>query len=151
MASASADRLVKVFDTVEGNLVRVFEGHTHHVLDVAWRADGHLLASCGADNVIKLWDFETGEQKETIAGFEKEITSISFVETGDDILTSSGDGLVRLGERHFRGAQDFLYTSASSADGQTIIAGGQDGVLRVWHSDGTLLQTLGPADDSIPE
>ena len=151
LASASADRLVKVFDTAEGDLVRVFEGHTHHVLDVAWRADGHLLASCGADNVIKLWDFETGEQKETIRGFEKEITSISFVETGDDLLTSSGDGLVRLGERHFRGAQDFLYTSASSADGQTIIAGGQDGVLRVWHADGTLLQTLGPPDDSIPE
>ncbi len=151
LASASADRLVKVFDTVEGNLVRVFEGHTHHVLDVTWRADGHLLASGGADNVIKLWDFETGEQKETIAGFEKEITSISFLETGDDLLTSSGDGLVRLGERHFRGAQDFLYTSASSADGLTIIAGGQDGVLRVWHADGTLLQTLGPADNSIPE
>ncbi len=151
LASASADRLVKVFDTVEGSVVRVFEGHTHHVLDVAWRADGHLLASCGADNVVKLWDFETGEQRETIAGFEKEITSISFLETGDDLLTSSGDGLVRLGERQFRGGQDFLYTSASSADGQTIIAGGQDGVLRVWHSDGTLLHRLGPPDDSIPE
>ncbi len=149
LASASADRLVKVFDTTEGDLARVFEGHTHHVLDVAWRADGHLLASCGADNVIKLWDFETGEQEETIGGFEKEITSISFLETGDDLLTSSGDGLVRLGERHFRGAQDFLYTSASSADGQIIIAGGQDGVLRIWHADGTLLQTLGPPDRSI--
>ena len=151
LASASADRLVKIFDTVEGDLVRTFEGHTHHVLDVAWQADGLLLASCGADNVIKLWDFETGEQKDTIAGFEKEITSISFLETGDDLLTSSGDGLVRLGERHFRGAQDFLYTSASSADGQTIIAGGQDGVLRVWHADGTLLQKLGPPDGAIPE
>ena len=120
LASASADHLVKVFDAAEGELIRVFEGHTHHVLDVAWRADGHLLASCGADNVIKLWDFETGEQKETIGGFEKEITSISFIGTGDDLLTSSGDGLVRLGERHFRGAQDFLYASASSADGQTL-------------------------------
>jgi len=98
---------------------------------------------------VQLWDFETGEQKETIGGFEKEITSISFIETGDDLLTSSGDGLVRLGERHFRGAQDFLYASASSADAQTIIAGGQDGVLRVWHADGTLLQTLGPPDGSI--
>ncbi len=151
LASAAADRLVKVFDSVEGDLVRVFEGHTHHVLDVAWRADGQLLASCGADKVIKVWDFKTGEQKETIGGFEKEITSISFVGTGDDLLTSSGDGLVRLGERHFRGAHDFLYTTASSVDGQTVIAGGQDGVLRVWHADGSLLHTLSPTNDSIPE
>ncbi len=151
LASAAADRLVKVFSSADGALVRVFEGHTHYVLDVAWRADGHLLASCGADNVIKLWDFATGEQKETIGDFEKEMTSISFVGTGDILLTSSGDQLVRLGERPLRGAEDFLYTSAASADGQSIIAGGEDGILRIWRADGTLLHALALPVDSLPE
>ena len=74
--ASAADRFVKVFNVADGKLVRSFEGHTHHVLDVTWKSDGKVLASCGADNVIKVWDFITGDQLRTTAAFEKEVTAI---------------------------------------------------------------------------
>ncbi|MEO2047018.1 MAG: hypothetical protein ABGX16_10630 [Pirellulales bacterium] len=40
LASSSADRLMKVVRVSDGQVVRTFEGHTHHALDVAWRANG---------------------------------------------------------------------------------------------------------------
>ncbi|MCA9264121.1 MAG: hypothetical protein KDA60_09755, partial [Planctomycetales bacterium] len=40
LASASADRMAKVFRVETGELERTFEGHTHHVMDVSWQANG---------------------------------------------------------------------------------------------------------------
>lgn len=149
LATGSSDRFAKVFDVKTRQLARTFEGHTHHVLDVAWRADGKILASCGADNVIKLWDFKTGEQKQTISGYEKEITSLSFIGDSDRLLISSGDPTVRFGERRLSGVSSFIHTSAASADGQTIVAGDQEGRLLVWRSNQAQpLYILGPGSAS---
>ncbi len=142
LASSAADRFVKVFNVASGSHVKSFEGHTHHVLDVAWQWDGKVLASCGADNVIKIWDFITGDQRRTTAPFGKEITSIGFVAATPKVLASSGDKTVRLVnvdngamERTFAGCNDFMYSTATSADGKLGIAGGQDSVLFVWWID----------------
>ncbi|MBM3803000.1 MAG: hypothetical protein FJW26_11925 [Acidimicrobiia bacterium] len=146
LATGSTDRFAKVFSVKTRRMVRVFEGHTHHVLDVAWRADGKALASCGADNVVKRWDFETGEQKQTIGGYEKEVTSVSFIAESDDLLVSSGDPIVRLGERLLSGVSAFVHSAAASRDGQVAVAGDQTGRFMVWHGSSIRpLHVLGPA------
>ena len=126
IASSAADRFVKVFDVASGTPVRSFEGHTHHVLDVAWKADGKVLASCGADNVIKVWDFITGDQLRTSQPMGKEVTSLAFVNDTSRVFVSSGDKTVRLvntdngaTERTYSGSNDFMYSTAVSADGPT--------------------------------
>jgi WD40 repeat protein len=140
LASAAADRFVKVFDANSGALVRAFEGHTHHVLDVAWRSDGKLLASGGADNVIKVWDFVTGDQKLTTQPLPKEVTSLMFVALSNKLIASCGDRSVRLfsadnqnPERNFVGPTDFIYAAAVTADGRIVIAGGQESTLFEWN------------------
>jgi WD40 repeat protein len=116
------------------------------VLDVTWKSDGKLLASCGADNVIKVWDFLTGDQRRTVAGFTKEVTSLGFVAATPKVIASSGDKMVKLintddgkAERTFPGSNDFMYSIATSADGRLAVAGGQDSMLFAWLVDGGLL------------
>ena len=139
IASAGADKFVKVFTVADGKLVKSFEGHTHQVLGVSWKRDGRTLVSAGADNAVKIWNLETGEVKRTVAGFTKEATSIVFVGVTDQFLTTGGDSKVRLVSeagsdvRTFAGATDFVYASAVKPDGKVVVAGGQDGVLRVWN------------------
>ena len=67
LATASADKFVKVWEFPAGKFLKSFEGHTHHVLDVGWAPDGNRLASAGADNVVKVWDFEKGEKLRDVA------------------------------------------------------------------------------------
>ena len=134
-------QFVKVHQVEGGELFRSFEGHTHHVLGVAWSGDAKRLASAGADSVIKIWNFETGEQRRTIGGFGKQVTAVAFVGNSINTLTACGDAAVRAhntdngkGAGNYGGANDFLYALAATPDGALLAAGGQDSVLRLWKS-----------------
>jgi WD40 repeat protein len=143
--------MARVVDLSSGKVARSFEGHTHHVLAVAWSPDGRTLATAGADNIVKVWDFTNGERKKNIEGYDKEVTAVRFAGATGNLVTSSGDNKVRLvaldGQevRTFPDVADFMQSAAVSADGKVIVAGGQDGVLRVWNAaDGMRIAAFPP-------
>ena len=151
LASGATDRFVKVHNVADGKHIKSFEGHTGHVLGVAWQANGRRLSSAGADNAIKVWDVVTGEQQRTIAGLKKEVTAVKFIAPGEEVIACSGDPTVRIYNagnggtvREFPGAADFVQTVAA---GPTWLAAGcQDGKLRIWTvADGKLAHTLEPS------
>lgn len=150
LASGGADRFVRVFEVETGQLVKSFEGHTHHVLGVDWRADGRLLVTSGADNVIRVWDFATGEQARAITGFDKEITAVTFLGVSDNFVISNGNKQVVTrntnggGGPNFAGATDYMYAVDASRDGKTVVAAGQDSVLRIWDQQGKEIATFAP-------
>jgi WD40 repeat protein len=151
LVSGAADRFVKCWTVADTKLVKSFEGHTHQVLGVTLKRDGRIIASAGADNAVKVWSLVTGEIVRTVQGFSKEATSISHVGVGDQFLATGGDGKVRLinesggDARTFTGATDFMYAGAATPDGKIVIAGGQDGILRVWNgTSGTSITTFEP-------
>jgi len=152
LLSGAADKFVKIFDVASGKHIRSFEGHTHHVLDVSWKADDTSVASAGADNVIKVWNVETGEQRRTIAGYTKQVTSVRFVGIGENVISCGGDKSVRYHRtgngqnyRSFAGGTDFMYAAASSRDETFVVAGGEDGIVRLWNGkDGKLVKAFSP-------
>jgi WD40 repeat protein len=152
LATCSADKFVKAFSVPDGKWIRSFEGHTAHVLDVGWKSDGKLLASAGADNVVKVWDYEKGEQVRTIPAHSKQITRLVFVGKKPEFLTCAGDQQVKLWNvdnggtlRNYGGNTDYLYAVAASPDGKVVVAGGEEGVVRLYNGDnGQLIMSLLP-------
>lgn len=158
IATGAADKFVKVWTIKDGKMVKSFEGHTHHVLDVGWSPDGKLIASAGGDNTVKVWDFEKGEQARTINAHGKQVTRLLFIGKKTEFLTAGGDNAVKAFNavnggalRTFAGATDFVYAVACSADGSVVAAGGQDGVVRVYNgTNATILRSLLPPDAQPP-
>jgi WD40 repeat protein len=152
LLSGAADKFVKIFDVASGKHIRSFEGHTHHVLDVSWKADNTSIASAGADNVIKVWNVDTGEQRRTIGGYSKQVTSLRFVGIGENVISCGGDKAVRYHKtgngqnyRSFSGGTDFMYAAASSRDESFVVAGGEDGIVRLWNGkDAKLVKAFSP-------
>jgi WD40 repeat protein len=148
LASAGADKFARVFDAKTGKLVRSFEGHTNHVLGVAWNRTGRTLATAGADDVIKVWSLESGQQLRTIPGFTKQATALRYVGYDASFAVAAGGVPVRLVAeggnitRNFESAGAYMYDLALSADGQTLVAGGLDGTLRLWSIDGKSIATF---------
>lgn len=153
IASAAADKFVKVFDVATKQFIRSFEGHTHHVMDVSWKSDRTTLASAGADNAIKVWNAETGEQARTIATYTRQVTSLAYVGQQDMIVSSSGDKRVFFHTasngapaREFKGNSDYVYRTATNTDGTIVVSGGEDGIVRVWNAaDAAELAKFDPA------
>jgi WD40 repeat protein len=155
VASSGADKLVKLHDLKGDASTRTLEGHTHHVLGIAWHDDGFLLASSSADNTIKVWDVESGQATRTIGGFGKEVTALAFVGRTNQLASASTDHQVRLHDvtngsqiRAFSGANDAIYSlavvSAAQVDNSSfLISGGQQGVLWMWKiSDGASIKQV---------
>ena len=152
IASASADKFLKVTNVADGKLLRSYEGHTHHVLAVDWKSDGKELVTGGADNVLKVWDFGTGEQLRTLQAVGKQVTSVRWIAGKPEVVGASGDAQVRIWNpdngaiaRGFGGAGDYVYSVAASADGSRIAAGGADSALLIWNGqNGQVIQKLEP-------
>jgi len=154
LATAAADKFVKVFEVPAGKFVKSFEGHTHHVLDVGWTNDGKKLASAGADNIIKVWDYEKGEKVRDIPGGTKQVTRLLFVPKTATFVTCAGDAGAKLWSaenggamRSFDGGKDFLYAVTVSDDGKIVATGGEDGIIRLFNgADGKLIKAMLPPD-----
>jgi len=141
LATGGADRFARLIEMASGAQSRVFEGHTGHVLGVGWRADGQVLATAGADLQVKYWDPQTGERRKQASGFGREVTGVVHLPGADHWVAASGDAGLRVinenGERirDLAGGNDFIQCLVVTPDGRWLVAGGQDGVLRVWSPD----------------
>lgn len=153
LATCGADKLCRVLDVDSGEVVRVLEGHTHHVMSVDWQDDLQSLVTAGADASVKSWDWETGERRNNLGGFGKEVSGVTFVGHSDQVLSASIDGQIRLHQnsdgQHLKtmgGTDSALFAVAATADGRFVIAGGQSGSLWVWKVDDATLFRKFPQD-----
>lgn len=142
LATAGADRQIRVVDFPSGENVRSLEGHTHHVLGLAWQDHGRRLASASADNTVKLWDVRNNQAERTITIGNKELAGVEFIGTTSQIAVCTGGGVVSLYNadngghiRNYQGVSGFQMAITAAANGQWFAAGGDTGVVRVWPTD----------------
>lgn len=139
LASAGADKQIRIVDFPTGEGVRSLEGHTHHVLGVAWQDHGRRLASVSADHTVKVWNVRAGEAERTINGGGKELSGVAFIGLTSQIAVSSGEGAVRVyntdngGQvRAYNNVHGYQQAVAADPLGSWVAAGSTDGSLRVW-------------------
>lgn len=68
LATASHDRLVRLFDARTGAEVTVLAGHEREVRRVAWSGDGARLVSAGFGGEVRLWEYPFVHRAAAMAG-----------------------------------------------------------------------------------
>jgi WD40 repeat protein/serine/threonine protein kinase len=138
LASASADRSVRLWNTMSGAECKVLHGHTNTVLTVTFSPDGKRILSGGRDGTIRQWDARTGAALDTRRGQAQEVWCVAYSPDGTRIA-SAGQGGLRLwatdgGEplAVLHGDQATVARLAFSPDGERIATAAYDGVARVW-------------------
>jgi WD40 repeat protein/tRNA A-37 threonylcarbamoyl transferase component Bud32 len=156
IATAGADRAVRLWDLARREEVRVLRGHTESVLDVAFSPDGKQLASAGADRSVRVWDLETGTPVRLLPHPDR-VLAVAFAPDGRTIATGCADKLVRLWNvadgrkaREMEGHEEPVTCVAFLPDGQRLVSGSKDKTLRMWETTiGWEMRVLEGHEDTV--
>jgi WD40 repeat protein/tRNA A-37 threonylcarbamoyl transferase component Bud32 len=148
LASASADRSLRIWDCATGQTLHALAGHAHPVFAVAWCPDGSRLASVDMHGNARIWDADQFRELRRLdaplfrsrpkAHDVPPMTSVAWNPRGD-LLALCRDATVAVfdpdsGKLRFRlkDSPAVLSKVAWSPDGSRLAASGLDGRVRIW-------------------
>ncbi len=136
VATASDDRTVRVWDAMSGQQLQKITGHTDAAIAVAFSGDGRMLASASRDHTVRVWDAGSGGELKTLPkdsavpvclAFDKNFLFVGDSEGHVKILEMPAGRL----QQNFQEHTGPIFSLAVSGDGDTLVTGGRDGLVRV--------------------
>lgn len=117
----------------------IFHSAAAQMYAMAFSPDSTLLAFRGPSYSFRLWDLASGKEVRLFDGHLERVTGIAFRPDGNEIVTVSGDGMLRVWNI-FSGTclrtivispQAELWAVAYSPDGKWLAAAGDDRTLKL--------------------
>jgi WD40 repeat protein len=126
-------------------LLRTYSLHTDLVRDVAWSADGVLMASAGQDGTVRVWNAETLLPAVTLQ--TGPARAVKWSPDGRRLATGSESGVLQIWQAprgellHTARIQTTISSVSWSPDGSRVAVGGINGLTTLWDADtGKLLR-----------
>lgn len=91
LASASADRTIKLWSLPDGIVRKTISGHTGTVSSVAISPDGRYLVSGSVDKSVRLWSLPDGEPVKTLTPFSGTVNAVAISPDGKMFAAVSDD------------------------------------------------------------
>lgn len=160
LATASGDKLVKLWEIVSQTEVAQIEAHLGAIWGAAFNTNATELVTIGADKQLKIWDVKSRESVVTIAGRKHNFINVNWSANGKTVVAADDAGkLIRFRnfkrhsgeqssetaeERQLLSAPEPLHAVALSQDASRIVAGGEDGTAFLLDGEGKLLHKFEP-------
>jgi len=96
LASAGADRLLRLWSLPGHERLFSLAGHAGKVLSVDFSADGAWLASASEDKTVRIWNSRNGEALATLPGHTGSVRAVRFTRRAGELASGSDDGSIRL-------------------------------------------------------
>lgn len=147
---------ILVRNTINGRVIRTPQPFPGEVCDLAFSANGTVLAASGTGDSIWLYDTQTWKIVQRLKKHNGTVTSIVFTPDGRQMISGSRDHHVAFWntdtwtvQQRVR-AHDTVQDISLSGDGRFLATGGDDGRAKVWDvASGELLSDFPAGDKAI--
>jgi hypothetical protein len=144
IAVGTPTKVIRVYSTADGSVVREIKKHTDWVTAVEFSPDGVLLATGDRNGGLFVWEANIGREFHTLRGHTAMVTDVSWRADANVLASASEDGTVRLwgaenGNQikswpaHPGGAESVRF----AADGR-LASTGRDKLTKLWDGNGAL-------------
>jgi hypothetical protein len=140
LASASADRSIKVWQVHNLALVRSFAKSSLEPRALAFSPDSRLLAVGERRGSLRILDLENGAQRFLLTGHLRDVWSVAFSPDGRYLLSGAADNTARLWDVRegvqvstFKVSANIVSSVAFSPDGQLMATGTWDKKVLLWN------------------
>lgn len=96
LASSSADKTIKLWNTTDWTMTATLAGHKTVVNAVSWSPDSAQIASCSWDETAKIWDVARRRETATLTGHSGNLYTIAWSPDGKRLASSGMDRQVKL-------------------------------------------------------
>ncbi|TRM65795.1 WD40-repeat-containing domain protein [Schizophyllum amplum] len=147
LASCAADKLIKIWNVDNGEIVYTLKGHDEGVSDIACASD---------DKSVRTWSLEEGIEVKRLLGHTNFVFCVTYNPTSNLIASGGFDETVRIWDairgrliRVMPAHSDPVTSVDFSHDGTMLVSCAMDGLIRIWDTEsGQCLKTL--VDDDNP-
>ena len=141
LITGSADKTIKVWNSVTGSLKFTLNGHTDIVNNLAISPCDRWLISSSTDRTIRIWDMATPLNKPYIIDeFYHQITAIATTPDGKYIIVADRGNCLRLWNLKTRkniyiyeNSIDGINSITVSPDGKLMAVGNMNSVVQIWN------------------
>lgn len=154
LASASYDKVVRIWDATRGTSLLIYKGHTERVNALVWSPDGQYLASASNDATVQIWEAATGNLLSAYRGHASQVTAVSWSPDGRYLASGDERKTVQIWQpmatnplsTHTRHTERINVLSWSP-DGKRLASASDDRTIQVWdplkeHRSGFFSQLL---------
>jgi len=139
LATAGADKVVKIWDLETGNELLICRGHERAVVSLAFSPDGKSLASASWDQTARIWDLATGRTVQILRGHARPLWRVKFSPKGDRLATAAWDHTARVwdassGTELQTLTSETVWSAAFTTDGAHVMTGHYTGNVTLWHA-----------------
>ena len=139
LASASADRTIKLWQPHTGQCLKTLHGHTSWVWAIAFHPDSKQLASGSYDHTVKLWDVGTGDCLHTLKAHTSSVLAVAFSPDGKWLASGGYEQTIHLWQpqtgqclQTLKAHLNRVWAVAFSPDSRWLATGGDDHTVKLW-------------------